>query len=111
MADDAPGLAKLTRTGSAVEAELTRRLGQPPATVWRMLVDPEKLAQWVAPGRIEPRVGGKVRLDFADSGAVIDSAVTAFEDGRLVEFSWSAPGETVRPVRFEISPEGDVARL
>lgn len=111
MAEATTGLARLTRKGSTVEAQLTRRLPQPPAAVWRMLIDPEQLAQWVAPGRIEPRVDGKVRLDFADSGTVIDSKVTEFDDGRLVAFSWSAPGEPRRPVRWEVTPEGDGARL
>ena len=111
MPDHEPGLAELTRKGSALEAQLTRRLGKPPAAVWQMLIDPSKLAQWVAPGRIEPRVDGKVLFDFADSGTVIDSKVTEFEDGRLVAFSWSAPGEPTRPVRWEVSPEAAGARL
>ncbi len=104
-------LATLTRKGDVVEARLTRRIDHPPSLVWTMLTDAARLPEWVAPGRIEPRVGGAARLDFADSGTVIDSQVTAYEPGRLVEYSWSSPGEPLRPVRWEVTPEGDGARL
>lgn len=104
-------LAALTRRGEVVEARLRRRIDHPPAAVWRMLTDPARLPEWLAPGRIEPRVGGVARLDFADSGAVIDSRVSAYEEGARLEYSWSSPGEPDRPVRWEVTPEGDGTRL
>ncbi len=103
--------ADLTRTDGAVIARLTRHIGRPSETVWRMLTDPAKLADWLAPGRIELAVGGAARLDFPDSGTVIESRVSAFEPGRRVEFSWSRPGEPLRPVRFEVAPAGSATRL
>ena len=39
------------------------------------------------------------------------AAVSAVEAGRLLEYSWSSPGEPTRPVRWEIAPEGDGTRL
>ena len=104
-------LATLTRRGDVVEARLTRLIDHEPEAIWRMLTDPAKLPEWLAPGRIEPRVGGAARLDFADSGTVIDSKVSAYEDGERVEYSWSSPGEPERPVRWELTPEGDETRL
>jgi uncharacterized protein YndB with AHSA1/START domain len=104
-------LATITRAGAVTEARMSRDIDHPPATLWRALTDPGFLPLWLAPGRIEPRVGGSVRLDFADSGTVIDSAVSAFEDGRLIEYSWSSPGEPTRPVRWEIAPRGQGTRL
>ena len=86
-----------------VAAITTRRLDHPAPTVWRMIAEPARVAEWLAPGRIEPRIGGAVRLDFADSGTVIASEVSAFEDGRLVAFSWSQPGEPSRPVRIALT--------
>lgn len=109
MSDEAT--ARLTKDGGQVVAVMTRLSEHPPADLWRMLTDPAKLPEWLAPGRIEPRVGGAARLDFADSGTVIDSQVSAYDEGRLVEYSWSSPGEPARPVRWEIAPEGDGARL
>jgi uncharacterized protein YndB with AHSA1/START domain len=104
-------LASLSREPGFVAGVMTRRLAAAPDAVWRLMTEPAGLSQWLAPGRIEPRLGGAVRLDFADSGTVIDSAVTAFEAGRLVEFSWSRPGEPARPVRFEIAPDADGTAL
>ncbi|HUZ12227.1 MAG TPA: SRPBCC domain-containing protein [Caulobacteraceae bacterium] len=97
--------------GAFTVTVLTRRLDHPPAELWRALTDATLLALWLAPGRIEAKAGGRVCLDFADSGTVIDSAVTAVEAPRLVEFSWSRPGEPERPVRIEIAPDGAGARL
>jgi hypothetical protein len=42
---------------------------------------------------------------------VIDSEVSANEEGRLVAFSWSQPGEPTRPVRWELAADGAGARL
>ena len=89
-----------------VAATTTRRLNHPAEAVWRMIAEPARLAEWLAPGRIEPRVGGAARLDFEGSGTVIESEVSAFEDGRLVAFSWSRPGEPQRPVRIALAPAG-----
>ena len=90
------------REAGFTTATTARRLDHLAEAVWRMIAEPARLAEWLAPGRIEQRVGGAVRLDFPDSGTVIDSAVSAFEDGRLVEFSWSKPGEPLRPVRIAL---------
>lgn len=109
MSDEAT--AQLSRDGGQVVGVMSRALEHPPATVWRMLTDPAKLPEWLAPGRIEPRVGGAARLDFVDSGTVIDSRVTAYDEGRLLEYSWSSPDEPQRPVRWEIAPDGAGARL
>jgi uncharacterized protein YndB with AHSA1/START domain len=103
--------AALSKDGGEVVGVMTRVSEHPPAEIWRMLTDPAKLPQWLAPGRIEARVGGAARLDFAESRTVIDSQVTAYDDGRVLEYSWSSPGEPQRPVRWEIAPQGVGARL
>lgn len=96
-------LAKITRERDIVTARMARTFEHPPQAVWQALTQPARLAQWLAPGRIEPRLGGAVRLDFADSGTVIDSRVSAFEAGRTLEYSWSASGEPLRPVRWDLA--------
>ena len=103
--------AELSKADGQVVGVMTRVSEHPPQAIWRMLTDPARLPEWLAPGRIEPRVGGAARLDFADSGTVIDSRVTAYDEGRLVEYSWSSPDEPQRPVRWEIAPEGEGSRL
>jgi len=104
MSDDAT--ATLSRHGELFVGVMTRVSDHPPAELWRMLTDPAKLPEWLAPGRIEPRVGGTARLDFPDSGTVIDSQVSAWDAGRTLEYSWSSPGEPARPVRWDIAPDG-----
>ncbi len=104
-------LAQLTRDGDWVTAQMALTIGHPPAVVWQALTEPAMLAQWLAPGSIDPRVGGAARLDFADSGTVIDSQVSAFEPGRVLEYSWSSPGEPLRPVRWELAADGEATAL
>ena len=104
-------LARFTRDGDITTAAMTRLLAHPPAGVWRALTDSAELPRWLAPGHIEPWPGGAARLDFADSGTVIDSQVSAYEEGRLLEYSWSAPGEPLRPVRWRIEPHAGGTRL
>ena len=102
---------RFKREADCVAAVTTHRLDHPAEAVWRMIAEPARLAEWLAPGRIEPRVGGVVRLDFEGSGTVIESTVSAFEDGRVVAFSWSKPGEPERPVRIALSPDRETTQL
>lgn len=107
MPDDEHEKAVFTRADGRVQAVMRRRFDHLTVSVWSMLTDPARLPLWLAPGTIEARPGGAVRLDFGDSGTVIDSAVTAYAPGRLLEYGWSGPGEPVRPVRWELTPDGD----
>ena len=109
--DDTPQLASLSRENGYVVARTTRTFSHPPEAVWRALTDPAMLAQWLAPGRIELSLGGAARLDFADSGTVIDSRVSAYEPGKLIEYSWSHGEEPPRPVRWQVEPLASGARL
>jgi uncharacterized protein YndB with AHSA1/START domain len=79
--------------------------------VWAALTEPEQLVQWLAPGEIEPHPGGAAKLQFADSGIVIDSTVSAVEPLRVLEYSWSGPGQPDRPVRWKLEPVGAAVRL
>lgn len=104
-------LGIVRRIDGGFEARLVRQLEHDPQAVWAMLTEPGRLVEWLAPGMIELRVGGKARLDFIDSGTVIDSAVSAIEAPRLIEYSWSSPGEPLRPVRFDVAPDAAGTRL
>ena len=90
------------------EIRIERVFACAPGQIWERLTKPARLAEWLAPGKIEMRIGGAVKLDFADSGIVIDSTVTAIQIPFLLEYSWSSPGQPQRPLRFEssIAPGG-----
>ncbi len=115
MSDDdtlAPDeLGTLERAGDRWIARIERHIDHPVDAVWSMLTTPSEFAKWLAPGSIELRKGGAARLDFEDSGIVIDSTVTAFEAGRLIEYGWNGRDEPERPLRFELTPDGTGTRL
>ena len=106
MTDLPDDLGAIQRLGDITQVTLTRELEHPAARVWSLLTDPARLPEWLAPGTIDLREGGRAALDFADSGTVIDSLVSACEPGALLEYSWSGPGEPLRPVRWALRPTG-----
>jgi len=111
MTDANEDLGVLSRAESGLQGRLTRTFEHDQQAVWRMLTDPERLAEWLAPGTIELRPGGAAKLNFTDSGTVIDSTVTAIDPPRLLEYSWSSPGEPARPVRWETQAADGGTRL
>jgi len=94
----------IRRYGEGFEGRIERRLDHGPDAVWRMLTEPDQFVQWLAPGTIELREGGRVHIDFGDSGVVIDSPLLAFDPPRLLAYSWSSGDEPNRPLRWEVEP-------
>lgn len=82
-----------------------------PTAVWAALTEPERLVEWLAPGHIELRHGGAVKLAFEQSGVVIDSKVADITTERELVYSWSGPGEPRRPIAWSIEPRDDGALL
>jgi uncharacterized protein YndB with AHSA1/START domain len=90
----------------ATEIRIARTFPHSVERVWQALVELDRMAAWLAPGTIDPREGGRIRLDFADSGIVIDSDVVEFDAPYAVAYSWSGPDEPRRPLRFETKADG-----
>lgn len=111
MTDQNDDLGTLSRVNDYVQGKLTRVFEHDQQKVWSMLTQPHRLAEWLAPGTIELKPGGAAKLNFSDSGTVIDSTVTAFEAPRLIEYSWSSPSQPSRPVRWETTPVASGTRL
>lgn len=111
MTSENEDLGTITRVDSAYEAKLTRVIEHSQDDVWAMLTNPSRIVDWLAPGSIELRIGGAARLNFVDSGIVIDSTVTQYDPPRLLEYSWSGPGEPLRPLRWELSSTGSSTQL
>lgn len=95
--------ATLTRKPGRIDAIIDREFAASPARVWDALTDPAQLCQWLAPGYVAPYVGGEAKLSFEESGIAIDSTVSAYAWGELLEYSWSGKGEPIRPLRWELS--------
>ncbi len=111
MADESIDLGTIRRVDAGYEARLTRHLDHDVDAVWAMLTEPDRFVDWLAPGTMELKQGGAAKLNFTDSGIVIDSKVSAIDPPRLLEYSWSGPGEPLRPVRWQVASEAGGSRL
>ena len=111
MAENDVELGTIRRARGSFEARLERFLEHDQHSVWAMLTDPARLPEWLAPGELSLRKGGPAKLNFPESGTIIDSTVSAVDPPRLIEYSWSGPGEPERPVRWETIAQDGGTRL
>lgn len=111
MSEAAEDLGELDFFGDQARAVLTRTFDHSPAELWAALTEPGKFVEWLAPGEIDLKTGGRAKLNFVDSGIVIDSVVSEYAAGKVLEYSWSGPGEPLRPVRWEVEAAGDGCKL
>jgi uncharacterized protein YndB with AHSA1/START domain len=93
-----------------------RHLKHPVEKVWAALTDPERRAEWLAPGTIEPRPGGRAELNFDDGptpehGTDLEGTVRIADPQRLLEVTWTTESGREEPVRWELFPEEDGTRL
>ena len=88
-----------------------RFLPHPMSKVWAALTESDRLIEWMAPGEIDLRPGGRVVLRFTNSDTVIDSVVTAVEPPQLLEYGWIADAGDFGSVRWELSTEDVGTRL
>jgi uncharacterized protein YndB with AHSA1/START domain len=98
---DASELGTIEHVGNRFEARIVRTLEHDQEAVWRMLTDSSLLPQWLAPGDLSLSKGGAAKLSFPESGTNVESIVTEVDPPRLIEYSWSGPGEPDRPLRWE----------
>lgn len=111
MLDPAVPLPRFSCRNGTMRIQIRGRFDATPEQLWRAITAPADLLQWLAPGTIGLEVGGRAQLDFADSGIAIDSIVTAVEPGHLLEYGWNGPSESVRPLRWTITPGDDDVEL
>jgi uncharacterized protein YndB with AHSA1/START domain len=111
MSEDFKKYGALKVMPGAIEVRISRNFPQSVERLWQTLVEPGQLVEWLAPGTIEPYEGGAAKLNFVDSGIVIDSTVSEFDPPRCVAYSWSGPDEPTRPLRFETKPIAEGSRL
>jgi len=111
MNEDNRRFGVVRHTDSGSEGILTRRFEHSRETVWKLMTEEDGIAQWIAPGTIEAREGGRVHIDFADSGIIIDSPLTVFEPMEMLSYSWSSGDEPERPLLFELEEDGAATKL
>ena len=111
MADHEYLTARFTPHGETTAVDFALTFDNHLDDVWGALTDSRRLPVWLAAGDIELRPGGWARLDFAQSGGLIESQVTEIQHQRRLVYSWSRPGEPLRPLRWELEPIGPLTRL
>jgi uncharacterized protein YndB with AHSA1/START domain len=103
----------------APTAVVRRVLPAPPDVVYREWIDPEAMMEWMCPRparptkiTLEPRVGGRLRIDIDDEGLAlsIEGEYLELDPPRRLRFTWSCttwdpPADSVVTVSFE--PHGD----
>src|ERR671926_466434 len=87
-----------------------RRLNHPVERVWAALTEPDQIEAWLARAELEPRAGGRVRLQWLNTddaegnqheqGVVANGTVAAIDAPRLLELDTDVHGR----LRWELSP-------
>ena len=88
---------------------LDQFLPHAPATVWRAITDPERVAKWWATGDVRPEVGHRFTLDMGGFGEV-PCTVTAVEPEALLAYTL-AEDQTEWVITWRLEPEGSGTRL
>jgi uncharacterized protein YndB with AHSA1/START domain len=108
-ADDRRGTLGTGEDG-AWQIRFERRLRHAPERVWQALADAGQRAAWLPGVTIDPTTGGPVLFDFGPEGRAGGEVLTA-EPPRLLEHTWTWPGEPPAVVRWEITPADDGSLL
>lgn len=77
-----------TRTHAIPPIDLALDVAADPATTWRAITEPDRVAEWFTVATPLGSVGQPYRLDFGD-GTVVAGVVTALEAGRSFSHTWS----------------------
>jgi uncharacterized protein YndB with AHSA1/START domain len=100
------GMGVLLEDGDRRAVHFERRYDAPVEDVWGALVEPEQLQGWLAEAEFEPRVGGRVVLNFgAGPGERTVGTIRVFDPPRVLEYDWKYEGEPESRVRFELRSE------
>jgi uncharacterized protein YndB with AHSA1/START domain len=105
---DATG--SLLETGPTVTVRFERAVSAPPAAVWSALIDPTRLAAWLAEAEFDATIGGKVHLTWPDDGGEVHGSVTKLVEQRELEYSWNE-GSGSSLLRFGLAPAGEHSSL
>ncbi len=91
---------------------LATEIAAPPEDVYRALLEPAALEQWIAaPGkaRVEPSVGGAYDIGWGEEGGPVK--ILALEPNRTLSYSWRYPPEPETVVTWSLEGSGGSTRL
>ena len=83
-------------------------IAAPPERVFPLLVEPEALQRWWPDlAELDPREGGRFRMEFAGGESVVTGEVTVFEPPRALGLTWAwdgRPAETATWIDLTVTP-------
>jgi len=83
------------------QVEFERVLDAAIDAVWTLLTTEDGLKRWLAPSRVELRLGGTMNIDFGDGG-VAGGEIIELIPGVAIEYHWRFSGEPDSIIRFEL---------
>ncbi len=104
------------------DIRITKKLSATPDEVFDAWTDVKSVRQWMVPqsswhaeAKIDPRVGGKFKIDMIGEGKTYphEGEYLRIERPRLIEFTWISQGTNQQRtvVTVELRPVGDETEL
>jgi uncharacterized protein YndB with AHSA1/START domain len=101
-----------SETVDGVVLSFDRYMDHPIETLWAVLTDPARIADWMGQARIELHVGGVFHLKWHGGQGEMNGVITACDPPRLFEHIWDEGGDVAPScVRWSLTPEGAGCRL
>jgi uncharacterized protein YndB with AHSA1/START domain len=107
---DMDELGAFERRDDRIDVRFERYYPRSIDKVWSALTDPKRLEDWMGVARVEPRVGGRYDL-MLDGPHPMAGRILVWEPPQVLEITWSNADAPDSIVRYELSREGDGARL
>jgi len=86
-------------------------IAAPPEQIFPLLVEPEALQRWWPDlAELDPREGGRFRMEFAGGESVVTGEVTVFEPPRALGLTWAwdgRPAATATRIDLTVTPLED----
>ena len=94
-------LGQVSSDDGLPRVEFARVLDAAIDIVWALLSTEDGLEKWLAPARVDLRLGGTMDIDFGEGG-VSGGEIIDLVPGVALEYRWSFTGEPDSIVRFEL---------
>ncbi|MGA2527863.1 MAG: SRPBCC family protein [Acidimicrobiales bacterium] len=100
------------RDNDTAVVRFERLLDHKVARAWDAITKPAELADWLAEVQIDPRQGGRVEMRFANPpGYLVRGVVTRVDAPKVIEHTWTSPGEPDGVVKWQLIPVGESCLL
>jgi uncharacterized protein YndB with AHSA1/START domain len=103
-------LGTFTRDGDTIDVRFERFYPHPVDKVWKALIDPARLADWMGESTVEPRAGGRIQLMIGTPG-VATGEIRVWEPPHVLEFTWDNWDSHGAVIRYEMQAQDGGTRL